>query len=272
MSKSRVVAAALGLFAAVASLGAFAVPQMNRGPWFGVDGTDGTLRGRDAVGSPINLMVGSDPNPALRYVYDTRLDLTWLADWNLNGAMTWDQANTWATGLTAFGGGWSLPQVLDLDAPGCDYAFKQTDCGFNVYADEVQRRGSPLAHMFFDTLANMSKYDRWGIGPLSGHGLINTGPFFDTGMRSDRPYAAAPYGPNSGAEAWYFSMSDGQQGVASQADTIFYAVAVRPGDVALVPEPNTYLIFVFGLLGTALAVSRRRSWATRVSDSSQLVG
>lgn len=258
MSRLPVLATTFGLLSALVSLGAHAVPQMNRGPWHGVDGTDGTLRGRDAYGSPINLMLGSDPNPSLRYVYDTRLDVTWLADWNANGTMTWPEANAWATGLTAFGGGWSLPQVLDLDAPGCDYAFKQTDCGFNVYGDEVQRRGSPLAHMFYDTLANMSKYDNWGVGPRIGHGLINTGPFFDTGMRSDHPYAAVAYGPSPSDQAWYFLLSNGQQGFSGQADTTFYAVAVRAGDVALVPEPSTYLMFSVGLFGTALLARQRR--------------
>jgi hypothetical protein len=55
-------------------------------------------------------------------IYDNVLDITWLADANyaqtsgydLDGLMTWDQANTWATNLI-YGGiaGWRLPTFDD---------------------------------------------------------------------------------------------------------------------------------------------------------------
>ena len=42
--------------------------------------------------------------------YDTDLNITWLSDANVNGAMNWDTAVAWAEGLS-FGGysDWRLP-------------------------------------------------------------------------------------------------------------------------------------------------------------------
>ena len=49
-------------------------------------------------------------------VYDTDLNITWLADANANHGMTWDQANAWAAGLNVGGvTGWRLPTALNAD-------------------------------------------------------------------------------------------------------------------------------------------------------------
>ena len=48
-------------------------------------------------------------------IYDTDLNITWLANGNANGLMDWWQANDWASGLTVDGvSGWRLPIT---DAP-----------------------------------------------------------------------------------------------------------------------------------------------------------
>ncbi len=40
-------------------------------------------------------------------LYDTDLNITWVADANINGTMNWAAANTWVAGLTIGGiGGW----------------------------------------------------------------------------------------------------------------------------------------------------------------------
>ena len=49
-----------------------------------------TLMGRDLNGS-----AGS-----FEAYYDTDLGITWLADANVNGRMTWAAANTWAANLS----------------------------------------------------------------------------------------------------------------------------------------------------------------------------
>jgi hypothetical protein len=143
------------LVMAMTAMPASAMPLIDRGTWYGTDGTDGTLRGRDALGNPVSMLVGNAPNPAMKFVYDTVLDLTWPADWFGNGQTDWTTANMWAASLTDLGGGWKLPSVLDIGNDGCNFAYSGTDCGYNVYGSEAGRRtGSPLAHMFHDTLGN----------------------------------------------------------------------------------------------------------------------
>lgn len=70
-------------------------------------------------------------------VYDSMLDITWLADWNTNGLMNWTTANDWANNLV-FGGfdDWRLPTSLNVDGSGpCS--------GYNC-------TGSEMGHMFYD--------------------------------------------------------------------------------------------------------------------------
>jgi hypothetical protein len=58
-----------------------------------------------------------------------------------------------------------------------------------------------------------------------------------------------PTGPvqSSGAYGWYFYSGYGSQFYVFQS-LRFYAVAVRPGDVAAaVPEPQTWVIMLMGL-------------------------
>jgi hypothetical protein len=183
----RAVARTMALVLALASGTALAVPLIDRGTWYGTDGTDGTLRGRDALGTSVGMLVGGAVNPAMKYVYDTVLDLTWLADWNAgagssfdngssttDGLMTRANATLWAASLTDFGGGWALPTVLDIGYDGCNVATTGTDCGYNVYVSEVGRRDSPLAHMYYDTLGNLAYLNATGA-IQSGWGLENTG-------------------------------------------------------------------------------------------------
>jgi hypothetical protein len=69
-------------------------------------------------------------------VYDTTLDITWLADWNYaktsgddaDGLMNWGAAKAWADNL-AFGGydDWRLPTIGQPD----------TSCSFNYTVDGV---------------------------------------------------------------------------------------------------------------------------------------
>ena len=57
--------------------------------------------------------------------------------------------------------------------------------------------------------------------------------------------------------AWYFSAGAGLQGRVNQG-VPFFAVAVRPGDVAAaVPEPQTYALMLMGV-GALLLAQRRR--------------
>lgn len=241
----RVLAATL---LATGALTAQAVPVTTQGTWYGTDGTNGTLRARDSAGNPLASV--TDPNA--KYFYDTQLDLTWLGDWNVNGAKDWAAANAWAASLTDFGGGWSLPGVLDTGTPGCvGTHFSGAECGWNVYGSEAARRDSPLAHMFYDTLGNLALYDTSG-NVQTGWGLSNTGPF--SNMQSLIYWSGTEYAPDRRL-AWYFATN-----IGNQSDTYkygsYYAVAVRSGDVAAVPEPRSVVLALLGL--AVLWVVRRR--------------
>jgi hypothetical protein len=253
----RLLAAAVIL----GSVGAQAAPITSQGTW------TTTLLGRDAAGKAVDLLAGGNPNPALKYVYDTRLNLTWLADWNAgagtsfdkgasttDGAMTWSSAQAWAASLTDFGGGWVLPAVLDTGSAGCNQANAGTDCGYNVYGSEMARRDSPLAHMFYDTLGNRGLFDVAG-NIQSGSGLINTGPF--SNMAAALYWTGSAYPQSPAGLAWDFQTDWGSQFYGNAASASF-AVAVRSGDVftGAVPEPDAWALL--GLAFGALAWVRRR--------------
>jgi len=254
----RTLRSLLVLGCALGSFASQAAPISGQGTW------ETTLKGRDASGNPVSLMSGAVVNPNVKYVYDTVLDLTWLANWNAgagssfdngfsttDGLMTWANANNWAASL---GNGWALPTVLDTGPSGCDYANSGTDCGYNVYGSEVGRRDSPLAHMYYDTLGNLGYFDAGG-NVQAGLGLTNTGPF--SNMQSWVYWSGTAYAPSPAVFAWRFRTYDGFQDYVNQ-NRVYFAVAVRPGDVfaGSVPEPGG--LALMGLAFGTLAVARRR--------------
>ena len=62
--------------------------------------------------------------------------------------------------------------------------------------------------------------------------------------------------PNTG-NAWAFGFSDGYQ-PAGYKGSGFYALAVSPGDVAAVPEADTWAMLLAGLGLVGVATRRRR--------------
>jgi len=247
----RLFAAALVL----GSVGAQAAPDTTKGTWWGSDGTDGTLRGRDALGNPVSMLVGGALNPQMKYVYDTVLDVTWLADWNVRGPMSWSASNAWAASLTDFGGGWALPTVLDSGALGCDISNAGTDCGFNLYTTEGERRGAAMAHLYYDTLGNLGQRDASGSSRTPPF-YMNSGPFVK--MAEAYYWLDRSYAPLDASRAWTFAWGTGyQDGYGPQISTR-YAVAIRPGDIAPIPEPGTSAMLGIGVLGLCLAFAGRR--------------
>jgi hypothetical protein len=220
-------------------------------------------------------------------IYDDVLNVTWLADANYaqtsgydaDGYMTWDQAMTWAANLSYYDSvrnvtwdDWRLPTIFDTGTSGCNYAYSTysgTDCGYNVQTVNTGTTPvtvySELAHMYYNNLGFKSAYsptgdyqpdfgifgngtfggERDGLGP---NGAINN-------LQSSVYWSGTEYAPYT-YYAWNFYTYNGYQAFGNMTDA-FYAWAVRPGDVAAVPEPEMYALLLAGLGVIGLAVRRR---------------
>lgn len=195
-------------------------------------------------------------------IYDTDLNVTWLQDANYaktsgyddDGHMDWSTAVTWAANLSYYDSvrdvtydDWRLPTTTDTGSPGCDMvAYSGAECGYNV-----DPASSEMAHLYFTELGNLSY--RTASGAVSGayaggtnpsSTLDNTGPF--TNFQSSFYWSGTEYASDTTA-AWAFVSSDGYQAMNSKEHGGFFALAVRPGDVAAVPEAETYALMLAGL-------------------------
>jgi hypothetical protein len=220
-------AALAGLLAATA-VQAVGVP--GQGTW------ETTLLPRDLDGDALN---GPEA------FYDTALDVTWLRDTgDANSYKNWDTANTWANTLVVGGiGGWRLPTGVDTGAPGCDFGFVGTDCGYNV-----DMASSEMAHLYHGTLGNLSSCPPSLIdcsgGPQAGYGLTNTGDFQN--MNPYYYWSGQEYATDS-TFALVFWMDQGRVDYSAKVHP-GYAMAVHPGDVLpAIPEPQTYALMLAGL-------------------------
>ena len=156
------------------------------------------------------------------FAYDTVLDATWYLTAN-NSGLNWDAARSWAAGLTVGTfSGWSLPST---DVP-C-FSFNCTN--------------SQMGALYYTALGNAAG------GPLS-----NTSPFKN--LQSYHYWSGTEYAPDPYV-AWVFSTRHGNQGGFGYGNGLS-ALAVRPGDVAAVPEPRLVALLLSGLAG--VMVMRRR--------------
>lgn len=212
-------------------------------------------------------------------IYDTVLNITWLADANYaktsgydaDGLMNWSQASTWASNLSYYDSvrnvtytDWRLPTTNPVNGTTFNYDVSHdgsTDYGYNVsspgtaYAGST---GSEMAHLFYNTLSNKGFY--WPpdfSGPQPGWGLTNTGPFSNL-----EPYSyywsGTEYAPDTD-RAWSFNFSYGVQDMTYKYNDVS-AWAVRSGDVAaasVVPIPAAFWLFGSGLFGM-FGLMRRR--------------
>jgi hypothetical protein len=212
--------------------------------------------------------------------YDTVLDITWLRDWNYartsgydsDGLMNWSTANAWAQNLS-FGGyaDWRLPTMVDTGTVGCDWSFAGgTDCGYNVQTIGGSTVYSEVAHLYYVTLGSEGfclagnascsvngAAAGWDFDPQTDYAAASSGTWPFANMQAHVYWSGLEYLSSSSGYAWIFNTGYGNQG-ADDKRAAFYAVAVRPGDVAAaVPEPQALALTLLAL-GVAGAARRRR--------------
>lgn len=199
-------------------------------------GAQATLLGRDIKGNP----TATNTDSAAVFEYDTVLNITWLRNWNVNGAQDWATQVAWASGLTVGTfAGWRLPATDTTSSSNCDSNFNPGS-GFPQQYNGYGCTGSEMGELWYDELGNTAGT------------LTTSSPF----LNMQRAYwSGTAYAPSSTSHAWYFNPNNGVQGTDGKNDAI-WAVAVRAGDVDPVPEPGSLALALLGL-GAAAIVRRR---------------
>ena len=179
-------------------------------------------------------------------VYDTDLNITWLADANLPttntfgvsgidttyGNMNWNTAQSWVAAMDAA----NYLGYSDWRLPTADPA-----CGFNYNCPN-----SELGHLFYQELGVTA-----GNSILTGNtvALAKFNNIQDLQYWTGTAYEPDPY------YVWTFS-ADGQQRGIDNIDFI-NAWAVRSGDVTAVPLPSALWLFGSALAGL-IGIGRRK--------------
>ncbi len=181
--------------------------------------------------------------------YDSDLNISWLADAGLSGALKGYAAEAWAANLSVNGvTGWRLPTTLFPDFTCSDIR--------SYFTGGSNCSGGEMGHLY--QIENIS--------------LGTPGPFTGITNASNGAYWSStrfPAPETDGAYLFYFA-NGGQTGDWAEPGRFsdgqlmsYYAWAVHDGDVGLVsgvPEPETYALMLAGLgLVGAAAARRKRS-------------
>ncbi|MBT7589624.1 MAG: PEP-CTERM sorting domain-containing protein [Candidatus Scalindua sp.] len=192
---------------------------------------------------------GANHTGFVNLIYDEDLDITWVGHGNFadetgfdnGGGMLWNDAVSWASGLTIGGlGGWRLPTTT----------FGIT-IGANINEGE-------MAHLFNDELGGTytQNISTSGDPDLSLFpGLINHAYF--TGIENGGGAYTFSFGANA---------SGGKHDLVTK-NSGWYALAVHDGEISAVPEPTTVALLGIGLVGLAGAEVRRRRKKRAVGKS-----
>ena len=190
-------------------------------------------------------------------IYDNTRNITWLSNMNhaqtsghtgvgvnANGTMNWDAATAWASNLV-YGGfsDWRLPTLNPIDAT-CTGGFG-AGVGYNC-------TGGELSGLFVTDLGNKANESVPNQVGDTAEQIANLALFSNVQVNVYSSGTEATSGT-----AWIFQSGDGYQVNYFKDDPLF-AVAVRPGDVAVaVPEPQTLALALLALGATVVARRKR---------------
>jgi len=192
-------------------------------------------------------------------VYDTDLDITWLADTNLavsntfgvaninvTGTMIWTVAQSWVAGMNAANylgfSNWRLPTTLVPD-PGCS---------MQQIAEGINCTGSEMGHLFYNE-----------FGATANSSVLATGDPAQLAKFTNIQDQPGGYWSSTGGAAnmaWVFVFGGGNQSRVNRDAFAFHAWAVRSGDVGVgaVPVPAAAWLMGSGLIGLLGVAKRKR--------------
>lgn len=222
---------------------------------------DANLAATNTFGLSTNTNLGDHPDDSYGPSYDEIIYLSGRLNWG--AALHWIDAMNRAEYLGY--SDWRLPHVSPINGNDFIHNYSvagDTDHGYNISAPATAYVGSmasELAFMFYQNLANPGYFTPAGVASgcvvswPSDTCLDNVGPFYN--IQPHAYWFGEDYSAGTG-DVWYFYMVDGYQYVIDK-NAPFYAWAVRPGDVAVVPEPQTYALLLTGLGVVGWQVRRR---------------
>jgi hypothetical protein len=204
------------------------------------------LSGFSAVASATDTLISELGG---QVVYDQTTNLSWIANANLaatntfgvnginpGGYMTWNTAQNWIAAMDAANymgnSDWRLPT-------------SDTCSGLNC-------TGSELGNLFYNGLGQAALRD---IGTVH-----NANYSLFKNVQDINLWSGTEWAPSPTYAAWEFNTYAGSQNVLNKGvSTYMFALAVSTGNVAAVPEPESYAMMLAGLGLMGFMVRRKQS-------------
>ncbi|WP_320043844.1 PEP-CTERM sorting domain-containing protein [uncultured Desulfobacter sp.] len=186
------------------------------------------------------------------YSDDWDPQVAWASTLNDEGVLTINLYDgytvDWGTNL------WRLPTTVDgLEVYG--YEGDPDGDGNYTYTKGYNLANSEMGHLFYEELGNLGYIDTSGSSPdLDVCGLIQTDDFNE--LTEESYWSGTEYAYNT-SYAWYFDMAGGFQSASDSKYAGAYALALRTGEVSVVPVPGTFWLLGLGITSLA-GLSRKK--------------